>query len=562
MVCILSCGVLHTQEPRRHDVVIHELFPDPSPVIGLPASEFIELRNVSSVPFNLRNWKVTDGSSTATISSNFILQPDSMVIICPSTSVAAFAAFGNAIGVTAFPSLNNDRDLISLVSPAGSVIHSVEYELAWYGNAVKSEGGWTLEMIDPDNPCTGKGNWRAGNDPAGGTPGRRNSIERSNADLQPPALLRTYTTDSVTIVALFDESLDSVSAAAVSNYTMDHGLTVARASPVLPGFREVSLALSAPMLRENIYTLQVSGITDCKGNSVGIMNTARTGLPSAPDTMDMVINEIMFNPPAAGTDYVEFYNNSRKIFDASLLFCASWNTLGVIAAPRKLSEVPFLVFPGDHIVVTADASLVQMLYTVPYPLNLITAAQLPSLPDDEGNIVLLDQQGMAIDELSYDEKWHFPLIVHREGIALERIDPHLPTQQRENWTSAASDAGYGTPTARNSQFRTHQFSQGTVRAASPVFSPDGDGREDLCFIEYQFAAPNNVATVTIFDVNGVSVKNLYHSVTLSEKGVFRWDGLDERGRKSPPGLYIILVSVFNLEGRRKNFKNVVTLARG
>src|SRR4051812_33632900 len=94
---ILLCICVSGQPAKRFDVVIDELLPDPSPVIGLPNSEFVELKNVSSSPINLRNWKLTDGLATATISVTYILQPDSFVIICASSAVVSFAGFGSVI---------------------------------------------------------------------------------------------------------------------------------------------------------------------------------------------------------------------------------------------------------------------------------------------------------------------------------------------------------------------------------------------------------------------------------------------------------------------------------
>jgi hypothetical protein len=195
-----------------------------------------------------------------------------------------------------------------------------------------------------------------------------------------------------------------------------------------------------------------------------------------------------------------------------------------------------------------------------YPENMLLLAQLPSLPDDHGNIVLLNDRGIIIDELNYEEQWHFPLITNREGVALERIDGSLPTQHKDNWTSAASDAGYGTPTYRNSQYRSMQASQGKITIDPPVFSPDNDGMNDLCFIHYQLNTPGKVGSVTIFDLNGNPVRRLYEQGTLSEKGSFRWDGLDDKGNRSPVGVYIVLTTLFDLQGRVKNFKNTVTLA--
>ena len=41
---------------NRYDVVIDEIMADPSPQVGLPANEWIELRNISSLPVNLQGW--------------------------------------------------------------------------------------------------------------------------------------------------------------------------------------------------------------------------------------------------------------------------------------------------------------------------------------------------------------------------------------------------------------------------------------------------------------------------------------------------------------------------
>ena len=42
--------------PQQYDIVIDELMPDPSPEVGLPDYEWIELKNTSSFPINLNGW--------------------------------------------------------------------------------------------------------------------------------------------------------------------------------------------------------------------------------------------------------------------------------------------------------------------------------------------------------------------------------------------------------------------------------------------------------------------------------------------------------------------------
>ncbi|MCK6650691.1 MAG: lamin tail domain-containing protein, partial [Bacteroidia bacterium] len=88
------------------DVIITEIYADPSPQVALPATEFVELFNRSSNTLNLNGWKFTDGSSTATL-GNYNLAPNQYLIICPIADTASYSVFGAVMGVSSFPSLNN-----------------------------------------------------------------------------------------------------------------------------------------------------------------------------------------------------------------------------------------------------------------------------------------------------------------------------------------------------------------------------------------------------------------------------------------------------------------------
>ena len=553
---------LSAQTANRFDIVIDELFPDPSPAIGLPNSEFIELKNVSSLPINLKNWKISDGSSNAFININFILQPDSFVIVCPSSSAALYTSFGSTIGVSSFPSLNNDADIITLYSPEDKMIHAVGYNSNWYQNDLKKEGGWTLEMIDCKNPCGGSDNWRASINNKGGTPGTINSIDGVNKDVQFPALLRTYTIDSVTLVAVFDESLDSNITTIVTNYQIDNNIgTPYTAIPIAPLFTEVILRLSKKLDPGFVYQLIAGNLSDCAGNLIGMMNKAKVGLPVLADTNDIIINELLFNPASDGYDYVEFYNRSKQVIDCKQLYIANLSITGSVTSIHSFNTNSWLLFPGEYLVLTENKKWLQQNYTVKNPTQIMEIADLPSLPDDKGTIVLLNVQGKFIDELSYNHQWHFALIDNKEGVALERIDYNQPTQLKSNWTSAASTTGFGTPGYQNSQFRSDLQVQGQVQISPEVFSPDNDGIDDYAFINYQFTEPNYVANVSIFDISGRNVRSLIRNATLSSTGSLRWDGLNDLQQRLPVGPYIIVTEIFNLKGKTKKFKNVVTMAR-
>jgi flagellar hook assembly protein FlgD len=69
-----------------------------------------------------------------------------------------------------------------------------------------------------------------------------------------------------------------------------------------------------------------------------------------------------------------------------------------------------------------------------------------------------------------------------------------------------------------------------------------------------------VANITIFDAAGRPVKSLAKNATLALSGSFRWDGLDDKFNKVPVGVYVIHTEVFNLNGKKKSFKNAVIVA--
>src|SRR6187455_235455 len=329
LLLILLFSPLYVWSQNRYDVVIDEIMADQTPQIALASNEWIELKNVSANPINLQNWRIGDVTGQSGPMPNFILQPDSFVIVCTGSAVAAMQVYGRVISVTSFPSLDNDGDQLYLKSNTGLTIHAVSYSLSWYQNAVKSDGGWTLEMIDTKNPCAGISNWKASTDARGGSPGIKNSIDAVNTDQSAPSIKNAYALDNLNIVIVFDEPVDSLKGATVANYSIDGGLGIQSAISISPLFDKVQLRLTTAMQSNTIYTITVNNVTDCKNNSIGTRNKAKIGLPVDAAVMEMVINEILFNPKSGASDYIEFYNRSNKILDASKLYVANRNSSGV-----------------------------------------------------------------------------------------------------------------------------------------------------------------------------------------------------------------------------------------
>jgi Lamin Tail Domain/Bacterial Ig-like domain len=563
LLCCLFAITAQAQIANRYDIVIAEIMADPSPAVQLPGNEWVELRNTSSVSFNLQGWRIGDGSGLSGAMPSYLLKPDSVVIVCTASAVAAMQAFGPVIAVTSFPSLDNGGDLLYLRSPQNRIIHAVSYTDAWYKNDLKKDGGWSLEMIDIRNPCSSIVNWMASTHASGGTPGRPNAVAAANADTDAPQLLRAFASDSLNMSLWFSEPLDSLKAATAAHYQISDGITVQSATCLVPSFDKVALRLASPLQRNKIYTVTVNvAVADCSGNTMGGNKTARVGLATMADSLDVVINEVLFNPRPNGTDYVEIYNRSNKVIDLKQLHLANRSSTGQVSNIKQISTDNYLLFPQDFMVLTEDPALVKAQYIALNLTAFLAISGMPSFSDDKGHVVLLNALGKIVDELAYDEKWHYPLIDNREGVSLERIDYDAATQNPENWHSAATGMGYGTPTYKNSQYRTDVQVKGEIAVAPEICSPDNDGLDDFATIAYQFPEPGYVANITVFDAAGRAVRVVQRNALCGTKGSFRWDGLGERNQLLPSGIYIVHTAVFNMQGKTRQFKNTVVLVRG
>lgn len=545
--------------PQRYDVVISEVFPDPSPQVALPLLKFVELKNTSPHPVNLQGWKLINGNSTAILPLHQLL-PGSFVLVTATNSAAAYMDFGATLGVANFPSMNITGSRIELQSANGMTMHAMEYDLTYYKNELKKDGGWSLEMIDTNNPCAGISNWIASTDPSGGTPGRKNSVDGTNKDDTSPQIIHAFAETASKIKLYFHESLDSLRAVALANYSLDNGLTASKIEALPPFFNQVIITLNNPIVAGKIYTVSAKNISDCSGNIIADKNTAKFGLAEPAEIMDVVVNEILFNPPPMGVDYVEVYNRSNKNLDLSKLSLANRNTSGVISSIQQMSVESRLLFPGEFALLTTDPELVKSQFITTNPDAFIKMNSLPSYANTSGNVILLNEQGNIVDEVIYSDKWHYRLLKNAQGVALERIN-YDGSSAASNFHSASASSGYGTPGYKNSQNLDEAELKGEITVVPEVFSPDHDGIDDLLTIHYSFPAAGYVANITIFDASGRQVRYLQKNSLSGIKGYFRWDGLDDKDRKLPQGIYIIYTEIFNLDGKKRIFKNSVVLAR-
>ncbi|MBR3709988.1 MAG: lamin tail domain-containing protein [Bacteroidales bacterium] len=545
----------------ENDVVINEIMADPSPVVGLPEWEYVELFNTTQLPVDLKDWSLSIGTTTKTFSS-LQIAPLGYLILCKDDAVGELSAFGVTCSFSSF-SIANAGATLRLFSPDEMLISEVSFNDTWYHDADKRNGGWSLEQIDPFNPCAGTVNWSASNDVSGGTPGRENSINAPNEIA--PQISRVSVLDDNMVLLWFDQQMDRASLADRAHYRVeDLGLlpTEVICNPV--NSTSVELLFDYDFQEGLVYTLVMNGLESCSGQPIASDTRVRFGIPNAIGPGEVLINEILFDPISPGVDYVELYNHSDKTFDLSELKLGGIKESFPNPADTVLKEITadmFLFMPHSYVLLSTDGYTVGQQYGCGTG-NFFDMASFPSYVNAGGTALLMSRQGVVVDQMSFSEKMHYPLLKETKGVSLERVSWDAPSDQSDNWHSAVEAVHFGTPGYENSMMAVPQNDpeEDVIKVEPKVFSPDGDGMDDSCLVNYAFEEAGCTMNVYVFNVEGQMIRHLVKGELISQTGSFVWNGLDERDQPVPLGLYVMVAEVFHLDGMVKKYKQAVVVA--
>ena len=573
---VLSCGIFHyfvlilflvyfqtpiqAQKAEPYDIIINEFMPDPLDTIGLPNSEFIELYNRSTKTIDLEGFKFWNGK-VKTILPNFKLKPNNYVIIYTRKSTVHFGNFGDTLPVAKLISLSNPGDTFYLESPENLVIDAASYDISFYQNAKKADGGWSLERININAPCLTT-NWIASNDLKGGTPGQKNSVFTDVPDKIPPQLISSFPVNDKKIILKFDKSLNKALASQPIHYQLDKNIDIANVKVGSPMFDIVELSLNKPLQKSTLYQLSIkTTLKDCQNTPLSMTTQIPIQLPEKAESNDLIINELLMNPETGGSRFVEIYNRSKKVVDLSELKIAD-----IVKGDVKNVTIQYALFPEKYVVLTENLLYIQTRYRAEKYKNHIVKNRLPTWYADKGNVTLYTTQGtkiIVIDSFDYDKNFHNPLLANTEGVSLERIGHNEPTNNASNWHSAAASVAYATPGYQNSQYLIRSLAPATKEIFTleqKTFSPDEDGFQDFLLLNYEVDKVGYFVNIFIFNIEGMLVKKLKINELLSSKGQFKWDGETDENVKAPVGAYIIYIELISPEGEVKKMKKTGILA--
>ncbi len=544
---------------NRGDVIITEIMADPVPAVSLPEEEYIEIMNRTLFDIPLTGWTLRTDNQSCSFPDMTILKGE-YLIVCSIQDTSYFTGFGRVAGVKSFPALTDAGRLLYICDGTGKMIHGVEYSSGWYMNELKEEGGWSLEIADTDYPFNLSGNWKPSVADPGGTPGAPNSVLCPVADDFFEGIVNVYPADSLSLIIRFSETVMNPDVIG-ENITVDNN-TIVNALPVSPLLDLFELKLSVPLEQRSIYRISASAaICDFAGN---IMQRPLfdTGVPERAEKGDILFNEILFNPLPGDPDYIELFNCSEKIVDASRLLIASINdATGDTSSSAGLYNEHFPVLPGKYYAATTEKEKVVARYTSSDPEMIHHVSSMPSMPDDKGHIILLNRELRLIDEVIYNDKMHFPLLAGNEGIALEKVQPGVSASGGHVWYSASEDSGWGTPGAPNSVYSGEMVKNDVVELSSGRITPDNNGIEDMVEVNLKLTGEGNVVSVIVFDETGAFIRNIAVNLYSGPAVSLYWDGTAEDGTLVSTGIYIIFITVFDDGGKTVRWKKVCTVIR-
>ena len=540
--------------PDPLSLLITEVLFDPEPTVGLPAYEYIELFNRDRDTVDILNWSIIVGEKEVVLSS-YYLAPGNFVVLSGLAGAQEFFDRNlPVLPVEKWATLRNSGQFLALLSPKGDIIHFMTYHPAQFVDGLKQEGGWSLELADMDHPCRPEA-WLPSLDFNGGTPGRGNSMCVTIMDSSPPLLSRVGVQDEGQLVVILDKPVLPLTTRDWFSFMIEPSILSIESwkyKDNQPWMIEIVLSGSIPHDRR--FSLFVGGeAADCTGAGL-VSGKVEFGMPEIPDSGDVVISEIMFDPDDKQAEFLGIHNLSGKILALNRLYIAISDEEGVINRFSKPVTESFLMFPGQEYVLTSDKYLFSRMDARIPSGRICERSDMPALSNQGSILCLMDENQRLLDKVRYDPSWHDPRLNETKGISLERIRLDITGLFSSNWHSASAVSGGSTPGSLNSQRSVISDDPAVFSLENRVFCPNQDGSGDYLLIRVATGEPGWIGSAGVWDLSGNSVKVLSEPGALPVTGVIKWDGSDKLGNQVPAGYYVVILNFIRANGSKGRWK--------
>lgn len=529
---------LHYRAGNR--IMITEIMADPDPSRGWPPTEWVELYHMGPDSLIAKGWTIGDRTGEGEIES-FYLAPEEMIVIVPRDWSGIWKSSGvKVVSAHPWPGFNNSSDDVRVSNENGDVKAEVSYELDRIEPASRRDGGWSF-IRDP-SPCLLDPVWSFSPEESGASPGKL-SWPLSNC----PEDVPTVDYDG----KFFSICLPRISMPPSLDLELEIGPGTqinVRASAFedvgQPGCWHLEME-ERTEVPEVGYLRFPFAIRDTCGKEIWPENVSLPfGRPVAPDSLDLVISEILIKSTEAAP-YLEFFNRSKHAVQLEGLILhfserGNWVEIDNVGA----------LFPGQYMAVTAYPCRVADHFRAPDTARIISLPALTDIPgSDPLTIELIRKIGfdwILLDRVYYDSDWHAGPYKGARDVSLYKRYPDQDGMKQENWSSSLPPGRGGTP-GWGSDFGAPS---GKVKENIHFFGTLGGSTPDRYWnLSWDLADHLDwELMVQLFTEEGEDLGFLRLPGPVSAKGDLVWHLSDIRERIPFPGLYLISVICWSSDG--------------
>lgn len=534
-----------TPMPNYGDIVINEFLAD-GPV---SAGEFIELLNTSEKLFDTSKLSLTDASGQRFRFNFFQNEQEQLLFPNDFIAVGKFSSplfTKNFYPQNSFLSLNNSFETLQLWYNDSLLVD----EVAW-GNLPDYESQNTndfvsMEKTDPNSSGKDPSKWKRNASAVGHSIGELNS--QFMIDQRAPTLLDVLASeDSLTLV--FSEF-------SYPNEDFVYWLDGVKYEQEISDANQTKNASYwqfplSKSIQQRVKEIEIANWVDYKGN---ILANQRLSVSHKAQVGELVLNEIFYQPIQDDEDgipnqfeWLEFYNNSEYQLLINDHFIhqgvneSGFKNVLEIKANQNLS-----IAPSSYFLLSASDQNEPLLDLESSTLHLPKRSL--SLSNDSGMLFIANAENATLDSVHYNSSWHHPALQIQDGISLERINANYSGFSKQNWGSSASKAGHSAGIKNSLSPQTQSVNNispenaGSLIEITPqIFSPNGDGIDEVCEIKLRSTSQSEILNAKIFDRTGLLIANLTVNHRAAASNYLVWNGRSNNNKPLPTGVYILWV---------------------
>lgn len=501
---------------RPHQLIINEILADPSPMVGLPETEMIELFNNSAHPLTLNGWTIEDPQTKGKIPYT-IIAPGEFLLLIPPGSQSSWMAYGKSVEVSPWPSMNNDRDHIWLKNEEGDTSDSLIYDRSWLGNTLRQEGGWTLERVSPNNQCIDPSNWQGSTAVIGGSPGATNS-RYGQLIVPPPPKLQ--------LVRWLNDTLSLHFSAPVRlGYVKTVEQQIEAPST---GFQQIhQIYFSA----QGSLPIDIGGWINCHDQTAAT-ETWMLSRTHPNQTNGLSFSEIYFRPRQDGAPYIELVNHSTHTLPLTDFWITSFDDGGEPQQSVRLGLAGDYILPNQLIVFTRDTAALNSDFGEVSTQNRRQVHNLPTIYTSGGILAISHEMQQKLETIAYHDSMHHSQLVEKRGMALEKPQGqwHLP------WGSPVF-AKRGSPGSPNSRSLATTENEHWWQMSQEIFRPQKGEELHIQLLGREGAWME----LLVYDAGGMPLKELLPYQAVEGNVQLKWDGTDNNQNLLSTGAYLLVL---------------------